>query len=249
MPTAFEIADRYVDELCVLFPPLATSLGVPGRDHEWGDGFGLSGIEAGHDLAVRYRLELLAHVDDPNPRQSLAARITLTWIEEQLAAYESEDHFRDLRHMGSPFHQPRSIFEIMPSESAEQWDNITRRLETIDQPYDDYRDRLDEGRRRGVTVARRQVKSVVRQARDISGVNSSFHDIFDDADRLGYGDDRLRRAVEHAKRAAGSFGEWLEREYLQSAVDEDGVGEEVYRHAADRLVGLDVDPSEAYEWG
>jgi uncharacterized protein (DUF885 family) len=55
--------------------------------------------------------------------------------------------------------------------------------------------------------------------------------------------------VEHAKRAAGSFGEWLEREYLQSAVDEDGVGEEVYRHAADRLVGLDVDPSEAYEWG
>jgi len=249
MSTAFEITDRYVDELCVLFPPLATSLGVPGSDHEWGDGFGLSGIEAGHDLAVRYRLELLAHVDDPDPRQSLAARITLTSIEEQLAAYESEDHFRDLRHMGSPFHQPRSIFEIMPSGSAEQWDNITRRLETIDQPYDDYRDRLDEGRRRGVTVARRQVKSVARQARDISGVNSSFHDIFDDADRLGYANDRLQRAVEHAKSAAGSFGEWLEREYIQSAVDEDGVGEEVYRRAADRLVGLDVDPSEAYQWG
>ncbi len=89
MPTAFEIADRYVDELCVLFPPLATSLGVPGSDHEWGDGFGLSGIEAGHDLAVRYRLALLAHVDDPNPGQSLAARITLTSIEEQLAAYDA----------------------------------------------------------------------------------------------------------------------------------------------------------------
>ncbi len=249
MPTVFEITARYVDELCVLFPPLATSLGVPGSDHEWGDGFGLSGIEADHDLAVRYRLELLPHIDDSDSRQSLAARVTLTSIEEQLTAYEAEDHFRDLRHMGSPFHQPRSIFEVMPLESAEHWENIILRLETIDQPYDDYRDRLDEGRRRGISVASRQVRSVAGQARDLSGVNSSFHDILDDADRLGYASDRLQGAVERAKGAAGSFGEWLESVYMQSAVDEDGVGEEVYRRAADRLVGLDVEPSEAYQWG
>jgi len=249
MSTAFEISHRYVDELCELFPPLATSLGVVGRHDEWGDGFALAGIEAGHDLILRYRGQFQEHVGDSDPRQAHAARVTIGSIDEQLAAYEAGDHFRDLRHMASPFHQPGSIFDVMPSETAEHWDNILQRLQTIEKPYNDYRDRLDEGRRRGITVAKRQVASVVDQSRSLAGVDSSFNAILDRADAAGRRSDELERAIEHAKESVGVFGEWLESVYQPNALEDDGVGEETYRRAADRLVGFDVDPHEAYEWG
>lgn len=249
MPTVFEISDGYVDELCELFPPLATSLGIPGSDHEWGDGFGMVGIEAGHELILRYRDQFQAHVGDSDPRRALAARVTIGSIDEQLAAYEAGDHYRDLRHLASPFHEPESMFDVMPSETAEHWDNIVRRLQTIEKPYNDYRDRLDEGRLRGITVARRQVTSIIDQSRGLAGSNSQFTAILDRADAADHRNDPLERAVEHARASVGAFGEWLESVYLPDALEDDGVGEDTYRRAADRLVGLEVDPHEAYEWG
>ena len=249
VPTAFEITDRYVDELCERNPLLATSLGVQGHDHEWGDVFGLPGIEALNDLARRYRAELDPHRDDPDPRQSLAARVTVASLDEQLSAHEAGDHFRDLRHLGSPFHQIRSIFDVMPSDTAEDWENITRRLETIDRAYGDYQDRLAEGVRRGIVVAERQVRSIIDQAAKVAGPGGSLLAIAAKAEAAGHLNERLERALYHARTAAGEFARWLQTAYLPHATPEDGVGEDRYRRQADRLVGLAIDPHETYEWG
>ncbi|MFQ5523123.1 MAG: DUF885 domain-containing protein [Acidimicrobiia bacterium] len=249
MPNVFEIADRYVDELCELHPLLATSLGVPGHDHEWGNVFSLEGVEALADLARRLREGLTPHLAAADPRQRRAARVIVASLDEQLSGHEAGDHFRDLRHLGSSFHRIRSIFDLMPADTIEDWENITRRLETIDRPYADYRELLAEGVRRGIVVAQRQVRSIVEQASQLGGEQSAFNTILKRANGAGQLTDRLQRAVDHARAAAGEFGRWLEASYLPHASGEDAVGEEYYRRQADRLVGLAVEPDDAYRWG
>ena len=246
MESAFEITDSYVDDLCELSPTLATALGVDGRHDEWGD-FGLEGVAATADLRRSYRELLAPHLDSQDFSQQLAARVAVGLIDENLAEVEAEDHFYDLRHMASSFQHLRSIFDVMPKDSEHDWENISRRLATIDRPFRQYRDLLDRGRRLGATVARRQVSSVVEQARRLGGDGSSYLLLLEEA-----GSHRtvaMENAVDHARRVTGEFGDWLLSEYISEAVDEDGVGEERYQRAADRLVGLTIDPLETYAWG
>ena len=249
MSEVFEITDRYVDEVADLIPVLATSLGIPGHDHEWGDSFSLEGAEALADLGRRFGAELEPHGHHPDLRQRLAARVTLGSIEARLEAFEVGDDFRDLRHLACSFHQIRGIFDLMRGNTDEVWEAIVARLETIDQPFGDYRDTLDEGRRRGITVARRQVESVMEQAGHLAGPESAFLDILARAEGAGHRDRRLEEAVDHARGISGEFGEWRGEVYLPEAVEPDGVGDEAYRRSANELVGMKVDPAEAYAWG
>lgn len=249
MANAFEISSRFVDELCDLFPTTATFLGVPGRHDEWGDGFGLEGLEAGRELRRRYRVELEPHIGDADPRQSLAAAVAVRATEEQEESYQAGDHFKTVRHLASPFQSMRSLFDLMPTDSAEDWENITRRLETIDKPLTDFEALLREGISRGLVNAKRQAESLAAQADSMAGDSSSLLAILGKADEAGHMSDRLRTAVDHARARAGAFGDFLRTVYLPEASEEDASGPEEYQRAADRLVGLRVDPQAAYEWG
>ena len=171
MESAFEITDRYVDDLCELSPTLATTLGVPGRHDEWGD-FGLDGVAAVADLRRSYRRGLAAHLNSDDFRQQLAARVTVGLIDEGLAEFGAGDHFYDLRHMASTFQRLRAIFEVMPKDSEQDWKSIIGRLGSIDGPFQQYRELLDEARRRGVTVARRRGGAVIEQAMRLASDHS-----------------------------------------------------------------------------
>ncbi|MBW3667176.1 MAG: DUF885 domain-containing protein, partial [Actinobacteria bacterium] len=248
LSTVFEISDRYVAALCQLNPTLATSLGVPGHDHRWGD-HGMGGLEANHELRRSFRADLEPHLDAADPRDRLAARVAARSIGESLESHEAGDHFRDLRHLGSPFHRIRQIFDIMPTETSGHWSNIVSRLETIDQPFGGYLDRLIEGIERGITVARRQVLSIIDQAEKLAAEGSAFESLLAKGEATGHLDERLEEAIVHARAAAGKFGEGLRESYLPHARDDDAAGEEVYRRMADRMVGMEVDPEDAYLWG
>lgn len=223
-------------------------MGVPGHDHRWGD-HGLTGLEAINELQGTFHAELEPHIDSADPRDRLAARVAARSVGESLESHEAGDHFRDLRHLGSPFHRIRQVFDVMPDETAEHWSNIVSRLETIDQPYDQYLERLMGGAERGITVARRQVRSIIAQAEKLAGEDSAFESIVAKAVTAGQLTKRVEEAIVHARASAGRFAEGLEKRYLPMAVDEDPVGEEVYRRMADRMVGMSVDPDEAYSWG
>jgi uncharacterized protein (DUF885 family) len=170
-------------------------------------------------------------------------------MDEAIDSYQAGDHFMDLRHLGSPFHRIRSIFDVMPTETGEQWDNIANRLETIDKPFTDYRNRLAAGVARDITVARRQVDSIIDQAEKLASEDSAFTLIVDKAGVAGHHSPRIDQAVSHAREAAGAFAGWLRSHYHPHAVGDDAVGSETYQRMADRLVGLSVDADEAYAWG
>lgn len=246
MPTAFEISDRYVDELAQIFPTLATSLGVPGRHDRWGM-FGLEGVEAAAAVGRRHRLALEPFLDADDPRERVAARVAVDAIDEDLERVAAGDHLLDLGHMASTFQRFRSVFDVMPVRTVEEREDVVRRLETIDQPINEYRELLTHGINSGQTVARRQVLSVIDQARNLAGSQSSFLQLaegFGAAERT-----RLDQAIERARAVYAEFAGWLEDAYLPEAIERDAVGNDRYRRAANRLVGLEVDPAEAYEWG
>lgn len=249
MTTAFELADQFVDAACALDPVLCTQLGIPGSDHEWGDSFGLAGVEQRHRLEERFRPLVEPHAAGEDPSDRLAARVMLSAFDESRQGYAELDHFRDLRHMGSSFHQIRMTFDVMRHGTPEERDDISSRLATVQKPLGDYRELLEAGISAGVVVAVRQVRSVIEQARRISRQPSSIDDIVNKArgaDRPSAG---LTPAADRARAAYEEFAEFLERRYLPVASEEDGVAHETYVRSADRLVGMQVDLEEAYRWG
>lgn len=248
MSSAFEVSDRYVDELCASRPLLATMLGVGGRERDWGD-HGLDAVEAHVDLSRRYRTAFERHLDDGDFLARLAAQVTVGMIDESISSYEAGDHFRDLRHLGCTFHRFRSIFDVMPKETPDDWANIVARLETVGGAIDGYVEVLDEGRKRGVTVARRQADSVASQAERLGGEMSSYLLLLDDAQQVGRRTVALERAVDVARGEVARFAEWLRRSYLPDARQGDAAGVELYTRSADQLVGLEIDLDEAYQWG
>ncbi|HEX6220920.1 MAG TPA: DUF885 family protein, partial [Acidimicrobiia bacterium] len=249
MATAFEIADRFVDEACSISPLLSTQLGIPGSNHLWGNDLGLEGLDEKRELRDHYRSLLVPFLKGDLSNEVLAAQVMVGAFDEMDAEQESGDHFRDLRHMASSFHRLRSIFDVMKTSNEEDRDNVVARLTTIDRPLAQYRERLADGISRGIVVADRQVRSVIEQARRMASDPASFEVIVERFAANGLADADLETAVVSARAAIGEFGEWLATGYLPHAANTDAAGREVYERAADRLVGLPIDSDEAYGWG
>ena len=247
--TAFQIASDLVDDACALNPILCTQLGIPGSDHEWGDIFGAAGKEQTLEMHQRYRPLVEPFLGSDDPKERLAAQVMTASFDEIRAGYDAGDHFRDLRHLASPFHQIRLVFDLMKTETPSERENIVRRLDTVEKPLGDYRALLEEGLARGVVVAKRQVQSIVAQARRISEDPASIDEVVSKLEAVDGPSDPLAAAAEGARAAYSGFADWLEAHYLPKAPSDDGVGREIYLRAADRLVGMEVDPDEAYDWG
>jgi YD repeat-containing protein len=246
---AFQVADAFVDEMVAANPVVATYLGIPGSDHLWGDVFGMSGIERANELRLHYRTRIGPHLVSDVFKESLTARVMLDSFEESHTAYEAGDHWRTLRHLGSPYHRITDVFSVMPTATPANRDDVVARLETLALPLRDYRALLQSGIDHGVTVAERQVSSVIDQARRTAADSNAFGMVVDRLERAGLGSSYLDAAVDEARLAIGEFAQWLESSYLPFARAGDAVGPEIYGRAVDTLVGLSLDPGEVYEWG
>lgn len=227
---------------------LATSLGIPGADDRWDD-LSPDGATAVYEVARRYRSAAREHFEHPDDDQRHAARVVAGYLEVAVGQYESGDYLRDVSHMYCGFTRVRDIFDIMPRETAEQWGNIASRLEKIGEPFQGWCRLLAAGVETGQVSSRRQVLSVIEQARHLAGDQSMFLGLVADAERRGLADDRLRHAAEIARQEAARLADWLEQEYLRHADPEDGVGEERYLRSAEEFLGMTIDPAEVYEWG
>lgn len=248
MSDPFLLSERLVDEWTTLNPVTSTFIGVPGNDHRWPD-LGPDGMAAERGLIERYLSAFAEHLDHPDPWQRLAATITHVYLGERKAEIDAGDHLYDVSHVASSFDSIRSVFDLMPTETSDDWANIHSRLETMDRLFNGYRAKLALAVTKGKVAARRQVLSMMSQLRELGEGPSAFAGLVERA-----GDDseiaaRLAAAVATGGRACVDFADWLETEYLPHALDADGVGVERYRRAADANVGLGIDPFEVYEWG
>ena len=247
----YQLSSDIVDELARTFPDVATEVGIAGHDDRWTD---LSPEGAADAAATVQRL--LGKVSGLPSAEThwdrLAIDLAQVTLAEELSKIEHDDHLRDLNSMASSLQTLREIWDHMPRTTDEEWLNIVVRLEHLPEALEGYRASLDEGRRRGMAVARRQVEAAVEQCGVSASGNSRLTRMATEYEQAGTGGllaARLDKAVGGARGAFELFGAYLADVYLADAAQRDGVGRERYVRAAYEFLGTTIDPVETYQWG
>jgi uncharacterized protein (DUF885 family) len=248
LTTPFEISDRLTESYADLSPSLATTYGIPGRDHLWDD-LTPEGEAKRAELRSAVRAELAPHLDHPDPVQARAARILVGSLDASNRRYGHGHWKRDINHIYSPFQRARDAFDVVSKDGADAWDNLTMRLSNWGEMLDGYRSSLQVGLDEGTTAARRQVLSVIDQVRSLAGAESRFAEFPAMAASRGGDGARVDDAVELARASSADFADWLETVYLPRADPADAVGVERYLEGSEFFLGMDLDPDETYEWG
>lgn len=252
MREIFHLADGMVDETAEAVPIEATYAGIAGHDHRWGD-LSVAGAEAFRDMTARHLQAVRAVPVTGDRWDGLAAGVLEEALEASLAAHDADEHLRDLNSVSSTLQDLRQIFDHMDTGTAEGWEAIASRLDGLPEAVEAYRQRLDEGRRRGLAVAARQVREGIRQCRVAAGDDSPFLALASDAAAAltteGALAARVAAGAATAREAFAGLAGYLEEAYLPEAPEADGVGRDRYVLAARRFLGADLDPEATYAWG
>jgi uncharacterized protein (DUF885 family) len=253
--TPRQIADRYVDAVCDLDPLTATSLGTRPGDDRLPDP-SPAGLEAEAALARETLAELdRALAADPSladdPVERSCARLLRERLGAELAAHEAGEGLRALSNLFSPVHSIRQVFSLMPAATEEDWSVIGRRMARVPEAYRGFRESLDEGIRRGLLVAPRQVRTVVSQLDEWLLVPYFSGFVANGPAALSA---ELGDAARAADRAVADMRDYLRDVYGPRAEGTpDAVGRERYALAARRWTGSDLGTGngleEAYAWG
>jgi uncharacterized protein (DUF885 family) len=258
--TPRQVADRYVDAVCDLDPIVATSLGTRPGDDRLPDP-SPAGLEAEAALTRETLAELdrvlaadASLADDPIERS--CARLLRERLGSELAAHEAGEGLRALSNLFSPVHSIRQVFSLMPTATEEDWSVIARRMARVPAAYRGFRESLEEGARRGLLVAPRQVRTVVAQL-DEWLAGPYFASFVATGPESLRGD--LTRAAHAADQAVAEIRDFLRDVYAPLAEGTpDAVGRERYATAARRWTGSDLGAGpasggggleEAYAWG
>jgi uncharacterized protein (DUF885 family) len=252
-PTRIDkIADAWVDTLAELEPTLATYIGRS----EFNDRFG-DYSPAGQERLVAEGRRTLEALSAANPvdgidevtKEDLAREIQLG-----IDLHEARWHLRDLNVIASPAQDIRSVFDLMPTDTPDDWAVVATRLRAVPDAIGGYIETLREGIAQGIVPARRQVVEVVTQIgryTEDGGFFSSF------AAEAAPAEGQLpaslaRELADNANAARVAYDElaqFLANDLAPAAVEKDAVGRELYALHSRRFLGATIDLDETYEWG
>ncbi|MDR1187162.1 MAG: DUF885 domain-containing protein [Bifidobacteriaceae bacterium] len=268
-PTPLDaVAESYLDRMAALSPLTATEQGLVGHDREMDD---LS--PEGHESRAEAARQALRTAEN-TPAADAVDRVTRAAMAERLGLaverFEAGDHLADLNNIASPLQAVRDVFDLMASDTVDDWETIAVRLSKIPQALAGYRASLARGAETARTPAARQVRIGIAQARELAAEGSFFDQLAATggaADRLdgraggtassksaqqvvtgSLAADLVRGAAE-AREAYGELADFLEGGLLDRAPERDGVGRERYERASRDFLGSRVDFEETYEWG
>ena len=269
-PTAVDaVADAHFDAVIALSPLQATYLGIPGHDTDMDD-FSTEGYAA-HEHAARRTLAALEQVRpvDEVDQVSIAALRERLGLQVEVA--ESGWDRAALNNLASPLQACRDVFDLMPTDTEQDWETIAARLRQVPRALGQFADTLAESGAKGQVAARRQVEECITQCADLTAPDGYFAtllsqarlrdlapqgDVF--ASELGRSAARelpealaaeLRGAVEGAATAYRHMGAALRERLLPLAPAKDAVGRERYALASRDFLGATVDLDETYAWG
>jgi len=252
-PTPIDrIADAWVDTLAALKPELATYIGRAEGQDRFAD-YSPDGLEADAAAARATVRELRAATpqDDVDrvTQQDLGDEIALA-----LELHEARWPLRDLNVIASPSQEIRNVFDLMPTETADDWATIARRMSAVPDALDGYIATLREGIAQGSVPAARQVREVAGQIDRYIADDGFFATFAAQAAPAGGGvTDALRADLDRGQRAArdayARLQAFLRDELTPAAGTDDAVGRELYALHSRRFLGAVIDLDETYEWG
>ncbi|MDJ1113711.1 DUF885 domain-containing protein [Microbacterium dauci] len=252
-PTPIDtIADAWVDTLAELSPSLATYIGRFEHNGRLDD---LS--PEGSERAVSAARSTLAALTAADPvdevdrvtKMDLSAELGL-----QIELHEAKSHLRDVNVIASPAQDVRSVFDLMPTDTVDDWTVVSARLGAIPAALEGYIETLRVGIAEGVVPARRQVTEVVGQIARYTGDTGFFANFVGSATA---GDASLPDALtrdltagsDAARAAYDRLATFLADELAPAASEVDAVGRALYGLHSRRFLGATIDLDETYEWG
>ena len=231
MTRIYEISDQLVEKIASIHPIAATSLGIPGYEKELGD-FSPDGISESANLA-RNTLTKLKDVPIENDADRRAKEVMEEDLKADVDSYERGEPFRKLNILSSPLQNIRMVFDYMPQESTEDWENIASRLSKVPDALNGYKETLRHGINEDLVSTKRQTSECSKQALTHSGRTHStsfFTDLLDSFNQSNISSESLgsdiKTGVESAMNAFVNFSEFLASEYIGHASSQVGVAEE-----------------------
>jgi len=242
------VAEAWADTELELTPELHVFLGRPGREGQYTD-YSPEGrakaLEAARTtLAALEATEPLDEIDEVT-KVDLARHLQLSIDQEEAGLAR-----RNLNNLASPVQDLRDIFDLVPTETEEDWAHIATRLRNVRGAIEGYIATLREGIATGTMPARRQVRIGVEQAEELAGADSFFTRFVASAPETASALTRdLEDGAREAREAYGALVEFLREELAPQAPEADGVGRDLYQLASRGFLGAVVDLDETYEWG
>jgi uncharacterized protein (DUF885 family) len=251
-PTQIDaVAERWVDTLVELDPTVGTYIGRTEVNGRFGD-LSPSGHARLADAAAAALAELsaAAPVDavDVVTQTDRGAELRLS-----LDANAAGLHFRGLNVIASPAQELRDAFDLMPTDTENDWANVSSRLGATATALDGYIETLRDGIRHGIVPARRQVLEVAEQAARTAAADGFFTQL---AARAATNEalpasltTDLAAAADSARAGYLVLNEFLRTELATAAGEQDAVGRDIYALQSRRFLGATIDLDETYEWG
>jgi len=247
-----QIAEQWVDSLVALDPTVGTYIGRSV------DGSGFADYSPdGHARYIQAATETISALES-TPVVDAIDEVTRTDLRSTLALdLESSAaglQLRDLNVIASPAQSIREVFDLMPTGTVDDWQNISARLDAVPAAVDGYIQTLRLGIERGVTPARRQVLEVLGQVRR-TGANDGFFNHFVAEAGLETGTlpaslaNDLGAGARKAATAYERLAEFLADDLAPRATEQDAIGRELYALSSRQFLGATIDLDETYEWG
>ncbi|MDR1354999.1 MAG: DUF885 domain-containing protein [Propionibacteriaceae bacterium] len=243
------LAEKYFEETVAASPILLTQLGSEQRQDEYDD---FTPAEA--ERRYQRNKKLLADLAALTPVDDVDA-VTVSAINERIGlAAETHETYNDLMEINgisSGLAEIRSVYEMMPTDTAEQCETIVRRLHALPTAVEQWSARQLAGIESGHAPAARQVKLLIEQATGWTQQGAFFDTLAAAvAPKLtNEYRDKLAAGVANAKEAYRWAVKRLSDEILPLATPTDGVGEELYQLKSRDFLGTTIDVRAMYEWG
>ncbi|WP_221584384.1 DUF885 domain-containing protein [Microbacterium sp. G2-8] len=246
------IAEEWVDTLVDLHPTLGTYIGRTEVNDRYGD-YGPDG----HVAAAEAARATLTKLESAEPLDEID-RVTQTDLARELRLdlelHEARWHERDINVLASPSQDIRQAYDLMPTETVDDWEMFAKRLAGVPDAIDGYMTTLREGMQSDIVPAVRQVREVADQARSYAFPDGFFDQLVAASSADGHElpealQSDLADGVDAARSAYGRLARFLDGVLAPRASEDDAVGRELYGLHSRRFLGADVDLDETYEWG
>ena len=240
----FELSNTYIDQEAALSPMSCTYLGN-GLNQDKLDDFSLAGAEIAADL-TRKTLDKLNKIQPIDEIDRIAKTVMVERLESGLALHDSQESFVLWNVLTSPPSNVRSIFELMPKNTPQDFENIAQRLEAVDGAYKSWCETIMSVAKSGKTTAQRQVNGVIEQLESYAhGGYSAMCKNFDTEGKYP----AIHIAAKQAERASAQTAHFLRTQYLTIATPLDAVGADRYAVWSRYFTGAKLDLRATYEWG
>jgi uncharacterized protein (DUF885 family) len=247
-----QIANRWVETITKLSPSFATGVGSTiGADKLDDHSPEANATYASEAQKVLTELEKTAPTDETDrvTLDAMTADLSLT-----LEMHEARLYRRDLNVIASPAQGVRDVFDLSPTATIKDWENLASRMNAVGESLAGYQRSLQEGIAAKDTPAKRQVVATIDQALEIAA-SDGFFVTFAAAAKADTGElpealkSDLARAATSATAAYGEFAKFLKQELLPNASEVDAIGRERYELFSRRFLGAKIDLDATYQWG